>query len=65
MHHNQPSKLNYFEPIATYIASNIVGSLSSAGHDTYKDGYVHNVASRNDEIIEIWTYQSYDPVYST
>ena len=45
----------------THVASNIVDSLITAGHKANEDGGVHNIASSNDKIIEIWASQPDNP----
>lgn len=47
----------------TYIAPYVVDSEISAAHETNESASIHNVGSSNDEVVEVWTCQSYNPVY--
>ena len=48
----------------TYIAPDIVGSEISTTYETNESCSVHNVASSNDEVVEVWTSQSHNPIHT-
>ena len=48
----------------TYVTPDIVGSEISTTYETNESGSIHDVASSNDEVVEVWTCQSYNSIHT-
>ena len=52
----------YHSHKSTYMASYKVDNLIDAGHETNKYGNVHDETAHYNEVVEVWTGQSNNPV---